>query len=288
MDGLNYHHLLYFWTVARTGSIAKASLELGLTQPTISEQLRVLEQSLGHKLFERAGRSLVLTEKGSTVLRYAERIFALGKELTTAVLQAAAPASQKLRIAVAPDVSATMIAEAFRPLAKLKPAPPLSVLSLSPQQAMAMLANRKIDLVLSGAADLRKGYPGAHRHLLLDCGISFFARNGSGRFPKSLHDQAILMPAELVRTQLQRWLKANRLATHTAGEVESPELAVMLAESGLGVAVLPDLAAGRALKLKLLGRSDAVRWRVYAYTSEKHPRSPALAALLGLQTRAGK
>src|SRR5687767_1653793 len=85
MDWLNYHHLFYFWTVAKEGSIARATSKLGLAQPTISAQLKALERSLGEKLFERAGRGLVLTEIGRTVLRYAEEIFTLGHELTDAV-----------------------------------------------------------------------------------------------------------------------------------------------------------------------------------------------------------
>src|ERR687892_446871 len=81
MDWLNYHHLLYFWVVAREGSIARATRELNLTQPTISAQLRQLEESLGEKLFEKSGRGLMLTEAGKIALRYADEIFALGREL---------------------------------------------------------------------------------------------------------------------------------------------------------------------------------------------------------------
>src|SRR4051812_47716762 len=69
---LNYHHLLYFWTVARSGTIAAASKELHLSQPTISTQLKTLEDSLGVKLFARQGRRLVLTELGRTAFRYSD------------------------------------------------------------------------------------------------------------------------------------------------------------------------------------------------------------------------
>src|ERR1051326_8707351 len=82
MEWLNYHHLLYFWTVARTGSITNASKELLLAPPTISAQVTQLEHVLGEKLFARQGRRLVLTEIGQVVYRYAEEIFALGNELT--------------------------------------------------------------------------------------------------------------------------------------------------------------------------------------------------------------
>lgn len=66
MDWLNYHHLYYFWSVARAGTIAQASKELRLAQPTISGQIRQLEESLGEKLFDKVGRNLMLTETGQS------------------------------------------------------------------------------------------------------------------------------------------------------------------------------------------------------------------------------
>lgn len=84
MESLNYQHLLYFWTVAREGTIAAAGNRLFLTQSTISNQIRVLEKRLGAKLFQRSGRNLVLTETGHAVYRYATEIFALGGELVAA------------------------------------------------------------------------------------------------------------------------------------------------------------------------------------------------------------
>ena len=81
MEWLNYHHLLYFWTVAREGSVARASEHLRLAQPTISGQVRALEHALGERLFARSGRRLVLTDVGRVVYGYAEEIFSLGGEL---------------------------------------------------------------------------------------------------------------------------------------------------------------------------------------------------------------
>ena len=85
MEWLNYHHLLYFWTVAREGSVSKASSSLRLAQSTISGQVKTLEDSLGEKLFERRGRNLVLTEMGEVVFRYPDEIFSLDRELLDTV-----------------------------------------------------------------------------------------------------------------------------------------------------------------------------------------------------------
>src|SRR5262245_38011670 len=81
MDWLNYHHLLYFWTVVREGGVSKASKVLRLAQPTVSGQIKALENAFGEKLFQRQGRSLVLTDVGQVVFRYADEIFSLGREL---------------------------------------------------------------------------------------------------------------------------------------------------------------------------------------------------------------
>ena len=102
MDWLNYHHLLYFWVVASEGSITGACERLHLAQPTISSQLKKLEQSIGSKLFERSGRSLVLTDTGRLVFEYAEQIFSLGRELSE-VLAGRQGRARRLAVGV-PDV----------------------------------------------------------------------------------------------------------------------------------------------------------------------------------------
>ena len=85
MEWLNYHHLLYYWTVVRTGTVAAASTELKLAPPTISVQIRRLEEQMGEKLLRRSGRHVVPTEMGQVVYRYADEIFTLGRELVDTV-----------------------------------------------------------------------------------------------------------------------------------------------------------------------------------------------------------
>ena len=99
MDWLNYHHLLYFHTVAREGSVTRASKLLRLAQPTLSGQIRKLEESLGEKLFARQGRGLTLTETGRIVFRYADDrlaavlVFVGAKMAAIDVVKVPAPAS---------------------------------------------------------------------------------------------------------------------------------------------------------------------------------------------------
>ena len=104
MEWLNYHHLLYFWMTAREGTIAEASRQLRLAQPTITGQIRALETDLGEKLFTRSGRRLVLTEVGRLVYRYANEIFSLGRELTDVVRGRSSARLHRLVVGVTGDV----------------------------------------------------------------------------------------------------------------------------------------------------------------------------------------
>jgi len=98
MKWLNYNHLYYFWVVAREGGVVRAAEELMVSQPTISVQIKELEQAVGHKLFDRAGRGLQLTDAGRIAFNYANEIFSLGQEMTNALERQ--PAGRPLKLSV--------------------------------------------------------------------------------------------------------------------------------------------------------------------------------------------
>ncbi|MCX6833643.1 MAG: LysR family transcriptional regulator, partial [candidate division Zixibacteria bacterium] len=110
MEWVNYHHLLYFWLVAREGSLARASTELRLAQSTVSKQIHVLEEVLGQQLFEKSGRNLVLTEGGRIVYRYADEIFGLGREMLDTLRDRPTGRSLRVTVGVA-DVVPKLVAE---------------------------------------------------------------------------------------------------------------------------------------------------------------------------------
>src|SRR4029453_113063 len=101
MEFLNYHHLRYFWVVAREGGLTKAAAKLHVSQPPISAQIQALEGVLGEKLFRRAGRNLRLTDMGQHVLSYAEEIFSIGQDLLCSVKQRPPSRPLRLRLGVA-------------------------------------------------------------------------------------------------------------------------------------------------------------------------------------------
>src|SRR3954470_1698705 len=115
MEFLNFHHLRYFWTVARKGGVRKAAEALHVSQPSISAQLRLLEEALGEKLFRRSGRNLVLTETGHLVLSYADEIFSAGRELVNAVKQRPGGRALRLTVGITDALSKVIAFEILRP-----------------------------------------------------------------------------------------------------------------------------------------------------------------------------
>jgi LysR family transcriptional activator of nhaA len=122
LDWLNYHHLLYFYTVAKEGSVSRAAKTLRLAQPTLSGQIRKLEETFDQKLFARVGRHLVLTEMGRVVYRYADEIFGIGRELTETLRGRPAGRPARLSIGVA-DVVPKLITHRLLEIALEMPEP---------------------------------------------------------------------------------------------------------------------------------------------------------------------
>src|SRR5689334_18411055 len=119
MEWLNYHHLLYFWTVVQEGSFSRAAKRLRLAQPTVSEQVRALEEALGEPLLQRRGRTLALTEAGTVVHRYAHEIFALGREMQDAIKGRPLTASLRLNVGIADVVSKLIAYRVLEPALRL-------------------------------------------------------------------------------------------------------------------------------------------------------------------------
>ncbi|MBU8898833.1 transcriptional activator NhaR [Corallococcus sp. H22C18031201] len=288
MSWLNYHHLLYFWTVARAGSIAKASEELHLAQPTISSQLKLLEESLGHKLFERQGRKLALTDVGRTVMRYADEIFRLGNELKNVV--AGHPAGQQARLNVGLlDVIPKLVAEQL-----LKPAleagPSLRVICREGPlpQLLASLALHELDVVLADAPGAETVSVRSFNHLLGKCGVTFFAASGLAHlkndFPRSLDGAPVLLPSDesSVRRSLDLWFERQGLRPLIAGDFDDSAMLQAFGQTGHGVFAMPSITEAevvRQLNVSVIGRTDEIETCFYAITVERRLRHPSVVAI---------
>lgn len=289
MDGLNYHHLHYFWMVAREGTIAQACALLNLSQPTISTQLKKLEQSVGAPLFQKAGRKLELTELGKQVYRYADEIFAKGRDLQAALNGAVNRQTQRLAVGVVDSVPRPLVARLLKPLLHL-PTPVQFVCEAGPlQQLVGDLATERLDVLLS---DVPLGSPSpivARNQFLGACGIAFvgepaLSERHRRQFPRSLQDAPLLVPSfrQPLRCELAAWWESQQLRPRVMGEIDDPALLIELATTGIGLIPVPALLAGelgRLHGLRLAGQTQDVRMQVFAISIQRESPAPLIDAL---------
>lgn len=290
MEWLNYHHLLYFWTVAKEGSIARATERLNLTQPAISKQLKTLEESLGEPLFLRTGRRLVLTEAGQTVYRYADEIFSLGREMLDTLNDRPTGRPVKVSIGVADFVPKLIAYRLLRPAFDMKIEAEIVCREDSPTNLFAALAIHELDLVISDAPLTSGVKIKAFNHLLGESTVSFFAtprlveRYASG-FPQSLEGAPMLLPIEWSesRRALEKWFDSMNLRPRVVGDFQDGALAKVFAGAGLGVVTAPTVIAKEIRQqygLETIGRVRDLRDRFYAVSPERKISNPAVAAIM--------
>jgi LysR family transcriptional regulator, transcriptional activator of nhaA len=289
MEWLNYHHLLYFWTVAREGSIARACAQLRLAQPTISGQLRQLEENLGEKLFQRAGRGLALTEIGHVVYRYADEIFSLGREMQDVLQGRPRGRPVKLRVGIS-DVLPKLIAyRILQPAFAMKEQVQLVCSEDKPERLLADLAAHELDVVLTDAPVGGSIAVKAFNHLLGSCGISLYAAAQLApalrkRFPRSLDGVPFLLPIEssAMRRSLEQWFDRTGVRPHVVGEFQDSALMKTFGQGGAGVFASPDAIETEVratYKVGLVGRLDNVVERFYAISVERKLKHPAAVAI---------
>ncbi len=289
MDWLNYHHLLYFWAVAREGSIAAACDKLHLAQPTISGQLRQLERDLGVKLFERSGRNLVLTETGQEVYRLADEIFSLGRDLQDLVRGRLAGRPVRLLVGVADDVPELVAYRILEPA--LSPPEPAQVVCVREpsERLLAQLALHRLDVVVADTPVAASAKVRAFSHLLGESGVSvcgtaeLVAARRRG-FPRSLDGAPFLLPLENtpLRRALDEWFEAAGLRPEVRGEFTDRALLRTFAQAGAGLCAVPtavEAEVRRQYGLDVLGRVGDVKERFFLISTERKLRHPAVAAI---------
>ena len=288
MEWINYHHLLYFWTVARTGSIAKASEELLLAPPTISSQISRLEDQLGEKLFVRSGRRLVLTEAGSVALRYAEEIFSLGRELKETLQGRPTGHPLRLRVGVADPLPKWIAYHLINPALQL--AGPVRIICHEHRidRLLAELAVNDVDVVLADAPVGPQVKVRAFNHLLGECDVAFYDKRARAdklrrRFPHALNGVPFLLPTgdSSLRIGLDQWFNQQQIRPLVVGEFDDFSLLRTFAEAGHGAFAAPSVldAEMRQYGFRMIGRTSAIRSRFYAISVERKIKNPAVVAI---------
>ena len=290
MEWLNYHHLLYFWVVAKEGSIVRASEELRLAHPTISGQIHRLEEVLGEKLFARRGRHLVLTETGRVAFRYADEIFSLGREFLDTLKGRASGRPLRLVVGVADVLPPSLVRRFLEPAFRLgQPVRVICRADKSVEEFIAELALHRVDVVI---ADGPAG-PGiavrAFSHLLGECGTTFFAAAKLAatirrKFPRSLDGSPFLLPGapSAVHRALKQWFDSQDIRPRIVAEFDDSALAKDFGKEGMGVFAAPTVIEAevrRHYRVRVVGRSEAVRQQFYAISVERKIKHPAVVAI---------
>jgi LysR family transcriptional activator of nhaA len=298
MKWLNYNHLHYVWVVAREGSVVRASEELMVSQPTISNQLKELETALGHRLFDRVGRGLRLTETGRVVFSYANEIFSLGQQMLNTLEHQPAGPGLRLAVGVLDVIPKPVARQVLAPALALAQSVRLVCREDKSDRLLADLAARRTDVVLSdapiGTAVQVQGY----NHLLGESGVSFFATEDRATalrrgFPKSLDGAPVLLPTDhtQVRRSLNLWFDSKRIHPVVMGEFDDSALMVWFGRSGAGVFPAPTVVEAeirRETGLSVVGRVRDVRERFYAITLDEEPKHPAVVAICRGARRPGR
>jgi LysR family transcriptional activator of nhaA len=289
MTQLNYKHLRYYWMVAKTGSIARAALQLHLTAHAVSGQLKEFEQTLGVALFRRVGRNVELTDAGQRILRHADEIFMLGDQVLDALRDQSTLQTRRFRVGIADAVSKVLAYRLLQPGMNL----PQSMRLICREGGLALLlgelAVHRLDLILSDQAMPSHLNVRAYSHLLGECGLSVFAteklaQSLSGPFPAMLDAAPMLLPGEDVALQpkLFKWLEQHQLYPKMVGEFDDSALMKAFGRAGAGVFVAPSATTAQICQqyqVIEIGRIDEITEQVWAITTDARMSDPAIMAI---------
>ncbi|HOW67398.1 MAG TPA: LysR family transcriptional regulator [Candidatus Paceibacterota bacterium] len=291
MEWLNYHHLRYFWTVAREGSLKKAAEKLRVSQPSISAQLSELEEVLGEKLFRRSGRNKVLTDAGQIALRYADEIFSLGREMVNAIKQRPTVQALRLYVGVADSFPKLVTHEILRPVFSLPQAIHVICREGKLEDLLEQLTAHRLDIVLADETASSATKARTFNHPLGESSTSFCA---SGKlaatlrkdFPKSLHEAPALLPSDAtsLRRAVEVWFRELGIQPRVVAEFEDLALMQVMAAEGRGFIALPSVVVEEATRrygFRIVGQADTCRVQFHAITAERRIVHPAVARITG-------
>jgi LysR family transcriptional activator of nhaA len=289
MRNLNFHHLYYFWVVAKEGHLTRAATQLHVSQSALSSQIRQLQDQLGHELFSREGRSLRLTEVGYLVLEYAESIFNLGSEMLAIMESGELQQLQRLRIGSVATLSRNFQENFLRPVIGDESRVKLILRSASLEELLELLKVHKLDLILSNRSVASDSSTPWRCQQIAEQSVCIVGPPGKQAqnfsFPRDLGEMQLLLPGPSSDIRSQFDLMCERLGVEVDpyAEVEDMAMLRLLARDSGGLAVVPEvvvqdeLLSGRLQKYCVL---DNVVERFYAITAKRHFELVALKTLL--------
>ncbi len=286
---LNYHHFMYFWMTVREGGIQAASRKLSLAHPTVSVQIKRLEENLGHALFDRSRRKLELTEAGEMAYRYADEIFSLGREFVDALNGQAPGDTVRLAVGTSDVMPKLVVRSLLDPALHLDTPVRLTCTEDRFDRLLGELAMHRLDVVLADAPCPPGSGVKAFNHLLGECSVTFFAtrrlaaelRSG---FPGSLDGAPLLLPSAetALGRAVRQWFESEGIRPNLVGEFDDSALMKAFGQSGLGAFPMPSVSEADVKKhygAEIIGRAETLRARFYAISPERRLKNPAVVAI---------
>ncbi len=289
MAFLNYHHLRYFWATVKEGGVTKASRKLHVTQPTVSGQIRELENVFEQPLLDRDSQKLVLTEAGQICFRYADKIFELGRDLVDELKGHPSDKPFDLTVGLANSVPKLLAHRLLQPALGLPAMTRVKCFEDRLEGLIDELVSHHLDLVIADAPQPPTHKQKVYNHLLGESTVLLFAserlsmtyRRG---FPKSIDGAPMLLPTQntSMRRSVDAWFADLGVSPNIVGEFEDPALMKVFGEAGAGI--FPALAAveadvRRLCDVRVLGPMEGVVERFYAISAERRVKHPGVAAL---------
>lgn len=286
MEFLNYHHLRYFWAVAREGGLKAAAARLHVSPPSISAQIGELEEALGERLFVRRGRQNVLSEAGQVAFDYASQIFNLGEELVGAIQRRSGARATRFYLGVADSFPKLVTNDFLQPVFAMAQTVHVICREGKVADLLAQLAAHRLDLVLADEPAPSNAAVRTFDHLISETTVTFLAANGLARalrrgFPKSLHEAPALLPAEgtALRRAVEGWLRSRGIRPRLLAEFEDLALMKVMAAEGRGFIALPTSVAQEAnarYGFRVVGEAKDCRTGFYAITAERRLAHPVV------------
>lgn len=290
MPALNFKHLRYFWMVAKSGSIVRASELLHLSPQSISGQLAELESTLGIQLFRRVGRGLEMTEMGRHIYGYAEEIFALGNELMDVVQSQSTRKSIPFRIGIADSVPKTVAHRVIAPVMHIDSAIRLVCREGKLSTLLAEMAIHHLDMVIADRPMPSTLNIRAYSHLLGESPLCILGSEAlvaslpASVFPHNLDQAPFLLPGEdvAIHARLLQWFESQHVYPRIVGEFDDSALMKLFGQTGAGLFVAP--AAMRTYVQERydvveIGQIDSIREQLFAITAERRMSHPAVLAV---------
>lgn len=288
MSFLNYHHLRYFRVIAHELNLTRAAEKLNLSAPALSIQLKQLERSLGHALFERGRGGLTLTEAGRVAFDYAETIGQAGEELMDVMQHRPAGGRQVLRVGAVATLSRNFQLEFLKPSLH-RPEVEVVIRSGALRELLMALHAHEVDVVLSNQPARRDAERPWHSHLLAEQAVSLVGtpawKKKRLKFPAGLRDVPVILPSleSNTRAGFDRLLSAAGVRPRVVAEVDDMAMMRLLACEGEGLALVPPVVVRDEIErgvLEVTHRIPQISELFYAITPSRRFPNPLVGELV--------